>query len=315
MKGKIIGWLRRFYTNKSLQRVGGHWGRVTKADKASTTIKNNWWQFAQIQNHIDAGVYEQGATTGWVARALNEYKILPCERAVSVGCGIAKKEIQLLEMGLVKHFDLYEVSAERLREAKALAQHKGVLEQINFHQNDVFSQTIKNNHYDLVYWSNSLHHMFDVPQAVKWSKDVLKSGGGFMMDDFIGPSRFQWSKTQLEYATRIRQCFANTHYLIDPDQPNKSLPIKITKPSRIGMYCADPSEAADSDRIIESLKQFFPNVQIHKTGGAVYHLALNGMLANFDEEQDQHLIKLLMMIDDLLIEQGESHYAIAFATK
>ena len=45
------------------------------------------------------------------------------------------------------------------------------------------------------------------------------------------------------------------------------------------------------------------------------HLALNDIIHNFDEIQDKPLLDLLMMIDKLCIDLGETHYAIALAFK
>ena len=77
----------------------------------------------------------------------------------------------------------------------------------------------------------------------------------------------------------------------------------------------DPSEAADSERIVEVLYKYFPNVEFKATGGVVYHLALNDMFHNFDEQEDKILVDLLMMIDELCTMLGQTHYGVALAFK
>ena len=318
MKDKIDALKRHFSAEKELQKIGNHWSRLDEENKKKRlegAKKERWWQFPQIHQHINSNIDGGDAEHGFITSAINKHKILPCERGVSVGFGNGVKEIKLLKMDLVQHFDLYELSSGRVENAKALAKKEGLSDRISFHLQDVFDQAPKKNHYDLVYWNQSLHHMLDVPRAVEWSRDVLKPGGGLLMNDFIGPSRFQWSDEELAYATRARRCFVDTHYLASPQDPSKSIPIEKKRPSVQAMYDADPSEAADSGRIVDALKEYFPNVDIQRTGGVIYHLALNGMLMNFDEHKDQHIIKLLLMIDDLLVEKDLSHYALAFATK
>jgi len=79
----------------------------------------------------------------------------------------------------------------------------------------------------------------------------------------------------------------------------------------------DPSEAADSDRIVNSILRYFPNAEVKDTGGIVYNLALQDMLGNFDEENeyDRILLDLLMIIDELCIGLGHSLQGVALAVK
>ena len=67
--------------------------------------------------------------------------------------------------------------------------------------------------YDLVYWDNSLHHMFNADAAVAWSRGVLRPGGWFLMTDFVGANRFRWSDETYALVDLIRgslpdRCFA-----------------------------------------------------------------------------------------------------------
>ena len=89
----------------------------------------------------------------------------------------------------------------------------------------------------------------------------------------------------------------------------------MTRPSRLGVWLTDPTECADSSRIIPCLKKWFPDIEIAPTGGAIYHLALNDVLHNIDELNDRALLEKLLRIDDLCTRQGEFHYAVAIAEK
>ena len=77
---------------------------------------------------------------------------------------------------------------------------------------------------------------------------------------------------------------------------------------------SDPSEAADSSRILECVKVRFPSAEIVLTGGAIYHLALSDILAHFAEEE-MGLLARLLAVDDLCTAMGETHYAVALAIK
>jgi len=312
----------KYLVKKIIQRathkaVGARWGRHDRVLAESELVKNRWWQFKQIRDHIEKSTYKSvnDSDGGFIAAAIEVHGILPCEYGVSIGCGSAIKELALLSRGLVQHFDLYELSEDRCNEIVRRATKLGLTDRITVHNFDAFSKPAKLDSYDLVYWDNSLHHMLDVRQAIDWSYAVLKKGGGVVMNDFVGASRFQWSEDQLDYASRVRASFIDTKYLAD-DVGNINIETSfVGRPPVSGMILDDPSEAADSDSIIPALEETFSNVELIKTGGVVYHLALNNLLANFDEDKDKHIISLLMMIDDLLVKLGHTHYAVAFCTK
>lgn len=87
----------------------------------------------------------------------------------------------------------------------------------------------------------------------------------------------------------------------------------VSRPSIDSMNRSDPSEAADSESIIPAIKEVFTNPVIIPTGGLVYHLCLNGILSNIEEESD--LLKHLLDMDNETIEMGLSQYAFVLAYK
>jgi len=77
----------------------------------------------------------------------------------------------------------------------------------------------------------------------------------------------------------------------------------------------DPSECADSARILPELLRIFPDAWVQKTGGGIYHLGLNDILHNIIVAEDFQLLEQLLELDDQCIEIGETHYAVAIAVK
>lgn len=271
-----------------------------------------WWQSPTVVRHINRRVCGQpvdGVHAGF-HRRLAEFASPIC-KAVSVGCGNGAKEIGLVLSGQVKEFHLFEISAERVKAGKARAADLGVSGRVHFHLADAF-EACRATDFDLVYWNNALHHMMDVRAAVEWSRDRLKDDGVFAMDDFVGPSRFQWSDRSLEFASKFRSSLTAGR-LISPSDPSKSLVAAIKRPTIEDMIKADPSEAADSDNIIPALRFVFPDVTIQFTGGAIYHLGLNDVLANFKEDEEG--LGIALLLDDALSEMGENQYAIALARR
>ncbi len=238
------------------------------------------------------------------------------EHGVSVGCGNGTKEFELMKEGIVRRFTLFELSTEMIKQAREKAKSLGLLDRVELIQGDCFSHEFKEK-VDLVHWNNALHHMLDTKKAVRWSFDILSPGGVFYMDDFVGPTRFQWSDESLKLGTRIRKILPKD-FLRHPYKKGSYLPRELARPSVEEMKCSDPSEAADSSSIIKRVKEYFPNAKIKLTGGLIYHTTLNDVLYNINEsdEKDKAILELLLIIDELSLNSGvESQYAAVIAVK
>jgi SAM-dependent methyltransferase len=223
------------------------------------------------------------------------------------------KEMKLLRHGIVRSFDLYELAETRIAAGRELAKKQKLENRVRFIQGDAFDLANEAQSYDMVHWNNSLHHMLNVEHAIEWSWKVLKPGGLFYMDDFVGPDRFQWTPTMLLAATAVRQSLPD-RFLINPQTPSAMLPRVVQNVDPVKLRQSDPSEAADSSRILDCVKRHFPGADIILTGGVIYHLALSDLLANFRDE-DLPVLERLLIVDDMCTAMGETLYAIALALK
>ena len=300
---------------KSIARMRGarHWDDVT-GRKMPPRVR--WWDSQLIVQHVNENICGEplktlGAATPVLIKRRFPGRTFP--KAVSIGCGTGFKEMMLIEARLVEEFDLFELSKARLEEGTKLANSRGLSERVKFHNRNGLAHA-EPERFDLVHWSNSLHHMIDVDEAVAWSRKVLKPNGVFFMDDFVGPDRMQWPDRMLKAASRVRAALPE-RFLQNPYRANKALPRRVKRPHRLKMLLTDPTECADSSRIIPAVMKWFPNAEIRPTGGAIYHLALNDVLHNMDEVADRDTIQKLLRIDDLCTARGDFHYAIALAEK
>jgi ubiquinone/menaquinone biosynthesis C-methylase UbiE len=304
--------------NEQKKKVDKFWSAFFKQAK-DDNFKTRWWQSPLIirhVNHLVSGENVDGFSQGLINEVKKSFSNkLPFGSGISVGCGIAQKEINLVKQGIVERFDLFELSEECIVQGEQLIRENKLDKHMRYIKGDAFEIVKEAEKYDLVHWNSSLHHMMDAFEAVKWSKNVLKKGGLFFMDDFVGASRFQWPDRQLKMVSRVRGIFEGTKYLVNPRNTSESLSAVVSRPNVEALMESDPSEAADSENIIEAIKVFFPKAKIMKTGGAIYHLALSDMLHNFDETKDKILLDLLMFMDELCTDLGENHHAVALALK
>jgi SAM-dependent methyltransferase len=208
----------------------------------------------------------------------------------------------LLEAGVVERFHLFEIAEARVAQGVEGAERRGLSDRTVWYQEPAdFSRPMRVN---FVYWRGALHHMLDTEQAIVWSRESLVPGGTFYMNDFVGPTRFQWPDEMLEAANRVRRLL--------PDWMLGDKPRKLPRPHPDRLAAIDPTEAADSASILPAVRRYFPDAEVRPLGGVVYHLALKGVLENFGTEGDA-LLDALLLIDELYAKRGLTHYTLAVA--
>lgn len=284
---------------------------------APSPDRARWWNWQPIIRHINrkvCGIGRPDWNGGLLYELQRRYPNRKFERAVSVGCGSGGKELQLLKMGLVTHFDLFEVNEVQIEIGKKLYTEAGLADRATWRTDDGVTALYSSSEtYDMVFWDNALHRMPDTALAVAGSAKALQSGGSFVMNDYVGPNHYQWSDRELRYGDAVRAGLSERFFRNPRGQSGGALSRKIFRPSSELMVSDDQSQAPDSSRIIQSIKRTFPSPDIWILGGCIYHLCLNDLLANFHPEEDASLLASLLVMDDLLIDSGDYHYAACIA--
>jgi SAM-dependent methyltransferase len=296
--------------------AAAHWDRHALALQARPPARIRWWEDETTLRHINSLVGKSDPAVGHVAfheRIQHFFGGRTDLKAASVGCGMGGKELWLMQLVGISSFDLYDISPVNIELGKAEAERQGASDRANFSVENAFDAALGED-YDLVYWNNALHHMPDVDAAIQWSRDRLKPGGLFAMDDFVGPSRFQWTDKNLDWASKVRASLSD-RYLQNPNAPGSLVSRECLRPTIEAMIADDPSEAADSERILDAIRNHFNDPEIIPTGGALYHLALNDIFDNFRTEDDLSQLRQILLLDQMLAETGTTQYAVAFAVK
>ncbi|MFK5600343.1 class I SAM-dependent methyltransferase [Methylobacterium sp. HMF5984] len=289
----------------------GHWDALP-AWRSQMPPRARWnesFQIVRDQNFRICGKYLDGENTGLVdlfKQVAGAH--LPLAKAISVGCGTGAKEMRLIQAGVVSHFHLCDLSSVSLEQGKQIAQEWGLSDKVSFAHGNAFDN-IKNQEYDLVYWDNALHHMPSADDAVRWSLEILRPGAWFLMTEFVGANRFQWTEEAVELINAVRnslndECFHNPR---DPEHP---WPRHFRRPTLEEMEY-DPSESVDAEAIIPALNNYFPNALIKHVGGTVYHVGLGDILTNIPEGSD--ILKLCLLLDRATA--SIPHYAVGIAQK
>lgn len=239
------------------------------------------------------------------------------ERGISIGCGTAGKEIALLKQDVVGHFDLYEISDVAAEQGQTNAEKAGVGDRIRYSLSDPEApDELHDNTYDLVHWDNALHHMPSADAAVGMSKRIVRPGGLFVMDDYVGPTRFQIPDEVYATAQEMRSRLPQ-RYIVNNTADKDRFPL-IPRPPRIPvekMIASDPSEMADSADILPAITRHMPDARVIPTGGIAYVLALRPLFGNFDEHdpEDTQLLREFLEEDVRYTKEHPQHTFHAFA--
>ena len=300
------------------QRASGAYWDCVAAKAADIRPRTAWWNDPHTLRHINrvvCGEAIDGPHAGFnrrLAAYLREQGIVG-PRAVSVGSGNGGKELVLLHEGIIRSFDCYEVGAGSVTAGRRLAAEQGLSDRLSFHHADAFAVDVAAD-YDVVYWNNALHHMIDTPKAVRWSRDHIRCGGVFAMDDYVGESRFQHTAALVAWSNRMLSLLPD-RLLRRWDDPARLIPRPVHIHAPEDIAAIDPTEAVDSGNIIPAVRSTFADPVVIPTGGALYFVALNDAFHNFVDEPDLRLLDALLLLDAAVAQIGETPYAVCLATK
>lgn len=287
------------------EKVGQYWSERATVERRAKPL--------QVRAHTSAricGVPTTRAGEAVLIEMTRRYYGKRIERAVSIGAGLAAAEIDLLARGLVEHFLIFEYSEERIRRAKITAERRNVAHRMTFSTADAFAADHGN--FDLVYWRNSLHHMPDTRAAVQWSHEKLNPGGIFVMDEYTGPNRLQYTERQMRLCDLALSIVPEEFFRL---ADGKKVSRNCVPPPLKRMIERDPSEASDSESILQAVRDTFPGAAITAVGGLIFFAGIRRIFQNFDPERDAKLIDTLLEMDGKLADRGESIHHVAFAQK
>jgi SAM-dependent methyltransferase len=227
----------------------------------------------------------------------------PVDRALTLGCGAGELERGLAAYDFCRQHDAFDISDGAIAcaiEASAVA----ALSHTHYRVADLNQIVLEPEHYDVVFGVSSVHHVAALEHLFEQVSRALTPGGYFFLDEFVGPSQFQWSSAQLDAVNRT--------LLAMPLPFRRSVTQKgalkptVVRPTIESMNQFDPSEAIRSAAILPLLPRYFDIVEIKGQGGSLLHLLLEDIVGNFDERNEGSIAYLdsLFELEDRLIADG-----------
>lgn len=272
-------------------RVAAHWA------KTDDTVRS-FWQSPVVQAEINRRVTGDRAVTP-LEHFKRSYCAQPRGLGLSLGSGDGQLEIAAVDLGIVERIIGIDISSERVKRAteripeRLQGRVEFVVENLETYKPD---ET-----FDVVFAKSVLHHIEDLEGWCDAFNTLLSDDGVLYVDDFIGPSRFQWTDVQLYVINRLRDVLPEPllrDLVLDDDSPSPA----VNRPNVERFIAVDPSEAIRSSDIGFVLEQALEPLELRDYGGALFHMFFNRIMANFAGEDA--LVRMVMETDFLLTDIG-----------
>lgn len=281
---------------------GGCQNRIETAWRKSEIPPTNWWDIPEVVERWNLKI------TGSPEKDFNQYVTELYLRdkvdltAVSLGCGTGLREIRWAKTGKFKQITGYDLSSPRIEMARKLAASSRFSHVLQFEVADVFT-TGTDKTYDAVIVEGSLHHFSPLETILERIQHLLKDDGLLLVNEFVGPTQFQWTDRQL---TEINQIIANLPDCLKTKWDGESIKKRVTRPSRLRIRYGDPSEAIESGRIRPLLETMFRPLDIKAYGGTILHMLFHEIAHNFcsDDPEAKRWLQTCFDTEDALIESN-----------
>jgi SAM-dependent methyltransferase len=172
---------------------------------------------------------------------------------------------------------------------------------ISYRLDDLNRVVLPRAQFDVVFFHQSLHHVTALEHCLAQVLATLRPGGVVYVDEYVGPSRTDWSDALLAEANRSYASMPNALRTV----PAVPLPIEPD----------DPSEAARSAEILPLLAAVF-NVDVRRDYGGNLLALLHPLIdwSRLDEHQKANLLDRLIADEDRLLAGGaDSFYTVIVA--
>lgn len=295
------------------EKIGAHWDHRVREERPIRWMTHPW-VVAKVNGFVGE-ISSDKWGEGLVQRLIRTYREqLPFKRGISVACGNGLIELDLVRRGIVESFECFDFAEQRIAVGRAKAAAAGLGDRLHYHASDAFEEVTGAGEFDFVHWRNAIHHMLDTREAIAWSARCLAPGGVLYVDDYVGPSRFQYTDVQMRAFDEVLAALP-ARFLALPAPEEGFLPRKLERPVEADVVAVDPSEAADSANIIPALLEHFPGADVVGVSGGIFQAALHRLMRNFDANRDAAFLRLLWAHERTLVDHGHLNWAVALAQK
>jgi SAM-dependent methyltransferase len=279
------------------ERVDAVWGDP----EAWQADGGQWSSLAAVQGVIARRVTGDPGlpVLDWFFQRVARERPLPVGRALVLACGGGVADREIARTGWVGEIVGIDLSPRVLEAAAAAAAREG-LPSIRYVRADMNALEVEGGPFDIVFGMGAVHHCANLEALFEAVSRLLAPGGWFLLDDFVGPARFQWTDRQLLQVNRILSTL--------PDRLLRTRSGRVrggfTRATVDELIAFDPSEAVRSDEIPALVRRHFTVEEHRGYGGSLLQLALSAIAHNFERDDGALYLDRLIAAEDRLLQAG-----------
>jgi SAM-dependent methyltransferase len=280
-----------------------HWGEEAREKAEGDEWQGLYWQSHELTaRHIHEAI-SGDPDVSWLAFTKRRFFRRPVDLALSLGCGYGIVERVGLELEIARRFEAYDISPEAIAVARKEAEKTGVGDRIRYEAADLNALELEPGRYGAVFGAQTLHHIEALEHLLDQVSGSLTADGLFVVNEYVGPSRFQFPDELLPLMNGLLAALPASHRRSLRDG---SVKVEAVRPSAKAVYDVDPSESIRSDEIMGLIEERFEIVYRADFGGTLLQFVLSDIAGNFDpaDPRDVAMIDLVCLYEKTLIDQG-----------
>lgn len=221
----------------------------------------------------------------------------PGARLLSVGCGAAVKECQLAAALPDRTFVAIDIAPGALEMARAAAAAAGI-RNLHLETGDFNDPQLAAADFDMILGLGALHHIEALEAFWRECRKALRAGGCILAQEYVGPSRFQWTDVQIELGNAALRTLPAEHKVHHATVKRVDLDYLIA---------FDPSEAVRSAELIPTCAAAGFAMQVSGAGCGLLQPMLMHQMHTFEPrnwDHNQLLMQLFSVEDHAMREHG-----------
>ena len=262
--------------------------------------RGHTWLDSRVINELETQLISGDPEVYWLLHFRRSHVPEALDRALNLGCGAGGLEINALTIGIARNFDSIDVS---LRALELCRRREEIIGAVNYICADINSVELEPNRYDVVFAVNILHHLTELEHVLDEVRKALRPGGAFVIHEYVGPGRFQWTAAQLD---AVNSALSELPRRYRRNRRRGGIKKRVYRPLTDELSPDSPFEAARSDEILKLIGERFECIEKVELGGALLHPLLEAIVGNFDEgsERDRNMLKALWNLEKDLMAKG-----------
>jgi ubiquinone/menaquinone biosynthesis C-methylase UbiE len=284
------------------ERVSKKWGKFARDREQGKTVHRLFaLQHPVVSRFIkDSYLNDFSSPLEYVKSFLPKVPSSPC---LEIGCGIGMLARSMITSGVCSELDAFDLSEDVIAVAKRKTEQEEI-KGIHFHVGDANTLELPENKYQLIYMSQSIHHVENLENLFNQINKALQPGGIFYGSDYIGPTRMQWSEKQLDIMNEILAILPERY--LRHSQHNYEVKARINRIPIETFLRVDPSEGVRSEEILPLAQKILDVIDIRPMGGTINYELLRGRIHNFDDQSDTDntILRLICLLEKIMIREG-----------